>query len=345
MDSNPDPSITLSARTIDGLKEIDEVEWDRCAGSVNPFVSYAFLNALEESGSCCDQTGWLPQHLLLEDSNGTLLGAMPMYLKNHSYGEYVFDHSWAHAFEQAGGRYYPKLQASIPFTPATGPRLLVDDAGEYSSRFREALAEAAKQIAEQSGVSSLHITFATQTDWEMLGAKGYLLRTGEQFHWHNNDYDDFDAFLATLNSRKRKAIKRERRRANETDLVIETFTGDQLKTEHWDAFFRFYIDTGNRKWGSPYLTRSFFEIVNETMADKIALVMCSRDGHYIAGALNFIGEDTLFGRHWGCVEDHDCLHFEACYYRAIDFAIENGLKHVKPVRRDRTSCKEVIYHA
>lgn len=318
----------LTARTIGGLDQIDAAAWDACAGTENPFVGHTFLKALEDSGSCTEETGWLPQHLLLETTGGELVGAMPLYLKSHSYGEYVFDHSWAHAFEQAGGRYYPKLQAAVPFTPATGPRLLAGS-GPHNADHRAALARAAMQIAERLGVSSLHVTFPTESDWAVMGAQGYLQRTGEQFHWYNDDYRTFDDFLNALNARKRKTIRRERRKAAETGIAIETLTGDALKPAHWDAFFRFYIDTGSRKWGTPYLTRAFFDIVHETMADRVALIMCSRDGRYIAGALNFIGETTLFGRHWGCVEHHDCLHFEACYYRAIDFAIERGLAVVE----------------
>ena len=319
---------TLTARTISCLSEVDEAEWDACAGTANPFLSYAFLHALEESGSCTAQTGWLPQHLLLEDHNHELVGAMPMYLKGHSQGEYVFDHNWAHAFENAGGRYYPKLQVSVPFTPATGPRLLVSPRQDQE-KTRQLLIRAATQVADKLGVSSLHVTFTTESEWRLMGNNGLLQRTGEQFHWENAGYQNFDEFLSSLTSRKRKSIRKERARAASGDVKIEIFTGDSLQTKHWDAFFHFYTDTGNRKWGTAYLTRAFFDLIHERMSENIALVMCQRGGRYIAGALNFIGADTLFGRHWGCIEDHDCLHFEACYYRAIDFAIERRLKRVE----------------
>ena len=318
----------LSARTVARIAEVDADAWDACAGGDNPFVSHAFLDSLEQSGSCGAETGWLPQHLLLEDSSGKLVGAMPLYLKNHSQGEYVFDHGWADAFERAGGRYYPKLQCSVPFTPATGPRLLVPPGPEADAR-RDSLIAAATQVAERFGVSSLHVTFPTEAEWRRFGAAGFLLRTGEQFHWENRGWADFDEFLASLNARKRKTIRKERARAMATGIEIETLTGDALRPAHWDAFYAFYLDTGDRKWGSPYLTRAFFEEIHHRMADRIALVMCRRDGRYIAGALNLIGADTLYGRNWGCAEHHDCLHFEACYYRAIDFAIARGLKRVE----------------
>ncbi len=318
----------MTARTVDDLGQVQEAAWDACAGSDNPFLSHAFLLALEESGSCAAETGWLPQHVLLEDSDGELLGALPLYLKNHSQGEYVFDHSWAHAFERAGGRYYPKLQASVPFTPVTGPRLLTRP-GPLRERHQLALINAAVQVGERFGVSSLHVTFPTEDEWRLMGECGFLRRTGEQFHWHNDNYERFDDFLRVLTARRRKTIRKERATAVAAGIDIQVLTGSDLKPEHWDAFFRFYTDTGSRKWGSPYLTRSFFDIIHDKMADKVALVMCRRGGRYIAGALNFIGTDTLYGRNWGCIEDHDCLHFEACYYQAIEFAIDHGLKHVE----------------
>ena len=319
---------TVTARTISSLAEVSADEWDACAGTSNPFLLHAFLSSLEESGSCTAETGWLPQHLLLEGNQHKLIGAMPLYVKGHSQGEYVFDHNWAHAYENAGGHYYPKLQASVPFTPATGPRLLVPP-GKSRERNQRILIRAATQVADNLGVSSLHITFPTEREWELMGDNGLLQRTGEQFHWENHGYESFEEFLANLTSRKRKSIRKERARAAANGIKIETLTGDDIKTEHWDAFFQFYTDTGHRKWGTPYLTRSFFDLVHERMRENIALIMCQRDNRYIAGALNFIGADTLFGRHWGCVEEHDCLHFEVCYYRAIDFAIHRGLKHVE----------------
>jgi len=318
----------LSARTVSSLSEVNAGEWNACAGTDNPFLTHAFLHALEESGSCRAETGWLPQHVLLEGKGSALVGAMPMYVKGHSQGEYVFDHNWAHAYENAGGRYYPKLQVSVPFTPATGPRLLVPP-GPGKERNQRLLIQAATQIADKLGVSSLHVTFPTESEWKLMGGTGLLQRTGEQFHWENAGYENFNEFLENLTSRKRKSIRKERARAIAENVKIETLTGTDLKEEHWDAFFAFYTDTANRKWGIPYLTRNFFDLIHHTMKDKIALVMCQRNGRYIAGALNFIGADTLFGRHWGCIEEHDCLHFEACYYRAIDFAIEKGLQHVE----------------
>jgi len=318
----------LSARTVSSLSEVNAGEWNACAGTDNPFLTHAFLHALEESGSCRAETGWLPQHVLIEDKGSALIGAMPMYVKGHSQGEYVFDHNWAHAYENAGGRYYPKLQVSVPFTPATGPRLLVAP-GPEKERNQRLLIQAATKIADKLGVSSLHVTFPTEAEWKLMGGTGLLQRTGEQFHWENAGYENFNEFLENLTSRKRKSIRKERARAIAEDVKIETLTGTDLKREHWDAFFAFYTDTGNRKWGIPYLTRSFFDLIHHSMRDKIALVMCQRNGRYIAGALNFIGADTLYGRHWGCIEEHDCLHFEACYYRAIDFAIERGLQHVE----------------
>ncbi len=320
--------LKLTASTYANISEIGHAAWDRLAGPDHPFLSFAFLDALEDSKSCCADTGWLPQHVVVEDEAGAPIAAMPLYLKNHSRGEYVFDHGWADAYERAGGRYYPKLQCSVPFTPATGPRLLVAPDVEPDLA-RTALLSGAVQVAQRLGVSSLHVTFPTEEEWRLMGDAGFLLRTGEQFHWANNGYADFDEFLSTLNARKRKMIRKERARALGSEIAIDTFTGDDLRPEHWDAFFQFYIDTGSRKWGSPYLTRAFFDRIHHTMADQIALVMCRRDGRYIAGALNFIGSDTLFGRNWGCIEHHDFLHFEACYYRAIDFAIENGLKWVE----------------
>ena len=324
----PADASTLQARTVSNISEIKATEWDSCAGTGNPFVSHTFLHALEESGSCTSQTGWLPQHILLEQTDGDLLGAIPLYLKNHSQGEYVFDHGWAQAFENAGGSYYPKLQASVPFTPATGPRLLVAP-GDRAKEKMLLLLNASVQVAQKYEVSSLHFTFPTSDEWELMGESGFLQRTGEQFHWSNNGYQTFDDFLATLTSRKRKSIKRERKKALDNGIKIEILTGTDLKEEHWDSFYGFYIDTGNKKWGTPYLTRDFFNIIHERMPEKIVLMMCRNNGRYVAGALNFLGKDTLFGRHWGCIEEHDCLHFEVCYYQAIEFAIKNGLSFVE----------------
>ena len=324
----PCPEPRYAARTLTRLGELEAASWDRLDGARNPFVSHAFLDALEESGCCSAETGWLPQHVVVEDAAGALVAAMPLYLKNHSYGEYVFDHGWADAFERAGGCYYPKLQCSAPFTPVTGGRLLTAP-GQDPAHARRLLISAAVQIAGRIGVSSLHVTFPTEAEWRALGDAGFLRRTGEQFHWRNRGYGCFDDFLATLNSRKRKTIRRERAGVRASGIDIEMLTGDALRPEHWDAFHRFYMDTGRRKWGAPYLNRAFFGLLHERLADRVALAMCRRDGRYIAGALNLIGDNALFGRHWGCIERHDFLHFEACYYRAIDFAIERGLEWVE----------------
>ncbi len=325
---------SYTVKACAGIDEIGQQRWDACAnpsGSAiphDPFVSYAFLSALEESGSATGQTGWAPYHLALEHESDGLVGVVPMYLKSHSQGEYVFDYSWADAFERAGGRYYPKLQVSVPFTPATGRRLLVrTDTGDPD--LEKYLLSGMMQVAEQMEVSSVHITFATNAQWQQMGELGFLQRTHNQFHWQNEGYKSFDDFLAALSSKKRKNIRRERRGASESGIEIERLTGEDIEERHWDDFYRFYMDTGSRKWGTPYLTRQFFSIIGETMADDVLLVMCKRDGRYVAGAINFIGGDCLFGRNWGCIEHHPFLHFEVCYYQAIEFAIERGLARVE----------------
>jgi predicted N-acyltransferase len=314
------------------LSAIPAQDWDACANPPgqphNPFVRHAFLSALEQSGSATADTGWLGQHLQLRDANGATLAVMPCYLKNHSQGEYVFDYGWADAIHRAGGRYYPKLQVSIPFTPASGPRVLTA-ARENSSAVRAAMGNAAQQLCDKLGASSVHMTFLKQDEYDDFGAQGWLQRNDTQFHWHNDGFSSFDQFLGALSSRKRKNIRKERKAVHEAGLEILPLTGSDITEEHWDHFFRFYIDTGGRKWGSPYLTRDFFSLVGETMAEDILLVMVRNQGRWIAGAINFIGGDTLYGRNWGCVEYHDCLHFEACYYQAIDFAIGRGLKTVE----------------
>ncbi|MCX2723115.1 GNAT family N-acetyltransferase [Roseibium salinum] len=295
----------------------------------NPFLSHAFLEALERAGCATSSTGWLPRHMLLEDRAGTVLGAVPAYLKSHSQGEYVFDHGWADAFYRAGGEYYPKLQISVPFTPATGRRFLTGP-GVNREAGLQALAAGLVQVCQRTGASSVHATFLTKAEWDTLGELGYLRRTDQQFHWENSGYDSFDGFLANLASRKRKAIKKERREALSAEgIEVEWVTGSDLTEAHWDTFFTFYMDTGSRKWGRPYLNRKFFSLINERLADRTLLVLAKRNGRYIAGALNFIGSETLFGRHWGCTEHHPFLHFELCYYQAIDFAIARGLKRVE----------------
>jgi len=315
-------------RLCTDITAIDAAAWDACAGTANPFLSHAFLAALERSGAVAAETGWAPHHLLLEDPEGRLAGAVPAYLKGHSFGEYVFDHGWAHAYERAGGDYYPKLQACVPFTPATGPRLLVRPDRPYEETAR-LLALGMMEAVRQMGLSSVHVTFPLRQDWELLGQAGFLQRTGEQFHWENPGYVDFDAFLAALSSRKRKAIRKERREAQASDIEILRLTGADLAEAHWDAFYAFYMDTGHRKWGRPYLNRAFFSELHRTMADRVLLVMARRGGRWIAGALNLIGEEVLYGRNWGCIEHHRFLHFECCYYQAMDFAIEHGLKRVE----------------
>jgi predicted N-acyltransferase len=321
------------ARIVQSISEIDARAWNACANpgapiADNPFLEHAFLDALEKSGSATARTGWQPFHLVLEDAAGEILGVVPMYLKGHSRGEYVFDHAWADAWHRAGGSYYPKLQVSVPFTPATGRRLLArpdDDARDTEQQ----LAAGCMEVARQTKVSSLHLTFLPEAQWRMLGDMGLLLRIDQQFHWHNHGYSSFDEFLASLTSKKRKNLNRERREIAESDIEIDWLTGSDLREQHWDAFFEFYTDTGSRKWGSPYLTRRFFSLVSQAMADRILLILCRRGRRYIAGALNFIGSDTLYGRNWGCIEDHRFLHFETCYYQAIDFAISRGLAHVE----------------
>jgi len=313
-------------RVVERLEEVPAASWDACAGDDNPFLSHAFLEALESSGSATAETGWLPQHILVEDRAGRLLGAVPLYLKSHSYGEYVFDHGWAAAYERAGGRYYPKLQAAVPFTPVTGPRLLRRPGTPAS--LRETLITALVEVARAHKVSSLHVTFPIREEWEALGEAGFLQRHGQQFHWENRGYASFDDFLAALNARKRKQIRRERRDAVE-GLEIETLTGAALEPAHWDAFYRFYCATSDRKWGGGYLTRGFFDLLHRRLADRVVLMMAKKNGRYVAGALNLRGRDTLYGRNWGCVGDFPFLHFELCYYRALDFAIEHGLARVE----------------
>src|SRR5437588_6957574 len=334
--------ITLEA--VPSVSDIAAEDWDACANppvlstvaadscgnsrpAYNPFISHAFFSALEASGSATTRTGWAPRHLIAK-IGGTVAGIVPCYLKSHSQGEYVFDRGWADAYERAGGRYYPKLQASVPFTPATGPRLLVR-AGVDQDQIATALASGLVALCGVSKASSAHVTFAREAEWELLAQHGFLQRTDQQFHWHNHAFGSFDDFLATLNSRHRKAIKRERREAVAAGITIHSLTGSDITEDAWDAFFAFYMETGSRKWGRPYLTRSFFSLVGETMADDALLVMARRNGRWIAGAINFIGSDTLFGRNWGAIEHHPFLHFEVCYYQAIDFAIQRGLKIVE----------------
>jgi uncharacterized protein len=294
----------------------------------NPFVSHEFLSSLEASGSVGGRTGWQPRHLLAEDADGALLGAAPCYVKTHSRGEYVFDHGWAEAFERAGGDYYPKLQVAVPFTPVTGPRLLARP-GPAAGAVRDGLADALVELTSSNELSSAHVTFLTEPEWRTLGSRNFLQRTDQQFHWENGGYGSFDDFLMALASRKRKTIRRERKEALSPGIEVCWLTGSDLTEAIWDAFFAFYMETGSRKWGRPYLTREFFSIVGETMRERILLVMARRAGRWIAGAINFIGLDTLYGRNWGAIEHHPFLHFELCYYQAIDYAIAHGLRRVE----------------
>lgn len=319
-------------RVESNIGSIDEEAWDRCANpdpeKYNPFISHAFLKSLEDSECVSAETGWYPQHLVLDDGEGDVLGCVPCYLKSHSQGEYVFDHGWAEAFHAAGGQYYPKLQAAVPFTPVTGRRLLIPDCPDCVER-QSLLASASIQLTERLKASSFHMTFSTEEEWALLGRLGFLQRTDQQFHWANEDYGTFDDFLSSLTSRKRKTLKKERRDALANDIGIEWITGSDITEFHWDVFFDFYMDTGARKWGTPYLNREFLKLAGQRLGDHILLIMCTRGDRYIAGALNFIGGDTLYGRYWGCSEDHRFLHFETCYYQAIDYAIAHGLKSVE----------------
>ena len=331
----------LRLRVIAAIDQIPAQAWGSCANpaaedvkvksqeqTYNPFISHEFLNALEASASATARAGWQPQHLLAERADGTLAGAAPCYLKSHSRGEYVFDRGWAEAYERAGGDYYPKLQVSVPFTPATGRRLLVRP-GPDAEATRAALTAGLLELCRRHEASSVHVTFMPEPDCAYLASQGFLRRTDQQFHWVNAGYASFDAFLEALASRKRKTIKRERRDALENGISVHWLTGSDLTEEAWDAFFNFYMETGSRKWGRPYLTREFYSLVGQSMAGRIVLIMAKRAGRWIAGAINFIGSDTLYGRHWGAIEHHPFLHFEVCYYQAIEFAIARKLGRVE----------------
>ena len=341
--------MAVKIRTVPSLSEIPAGDWDRCAlwagpeapdqasrsvgsrakvDTSNPFISHAFLLALEQSGSVGARTGWTTAHLVAENDAGEIVGVAPTYLKSHSQGEYVFDHSWADAFQRAGGRYYPKLQVAAPFTPATGRRLLAAP-GERAIEVEHALRQGILALRDQMNASSAHVTFQPEAEWSRMSPEHWLPRVDVQYHWFNRGYASYDDFLAALASRKRKNLKRERRDALAAGITIHRLTGSDLTEAVWDDFFAFYMDTGSRKWGRPYLTRQFFSLVGHSMPDKIVLVMARREGRYIAGAINFCGADTLYGRNWGCREDHPFLHFEVCYHQAIDHAIERGLQRVE----------------
>jgi predicted N-acyltransferase len=322
----PADADALQVKLVQGIGQIDSGTWDTCVGPDQPFLRHAFLSALEDSGSASQRTGWVPLHLVAE-SGGELIGCAPMYLKSHSYGEYVFDWGWANAYERAGGTYYPKLQVAVPFTPVPGPRLLVTPGGDGTAR--STLAHGLVSAAEQLGVSSLHVTFCREHEWHELGAAGLLKRQGVQYHWHNRGYRDFDDFLASLKHGRRKTIRKERERVREQGLSLEVLTGDALTPEIWDVFYPFYRSTVDKRWGGAYLSKRFFARLGETMPEQVALVLARHQGRYVAGALNLIGEDTLYGRVWGCRRQFEFLHFEACYYQAIEFAIERGLARVE----------------
>ncbi len=313
------------------ISEIGRGAWDLCASASdyadNPFISFDFLDALEEAECAVERTGWGPAHILLKDETGEPAAVMPLYIKSHSRGEYVFDHAWAEAYQRAGGRYYPKLQSCAPFSPVTGPRLLVRP-GVNREAAQKLLIGGALTLCERLGASGVNITFPTQAEWRLLGDEGLLQRQDQQFHWFNDGYADFEAFLAALSSNRRKTIRRERRDALAAVEVV-ALTGAELTEDHWDAFYGFYTDTGERKWGQPYLNRRFFSMLGERMADKVLLLLARKDGRWVAGALNLIGGDCLYGRHWGCSEDIAFLHFELCYYQAIEHAIRLRLPRVE----------------
>lgn len=318
----------MKSKIINHINQVPEQDWNDCANinneGINPFCSYGFLSALEESGCATAETGWLPQHVIIEDDLGKTVGVMPLYLKNHSQGEYVFDHSWANAFQHAGGQYYPKLQSSIPFSPVTGPRLLAQ-----ASEVKALLLESAIWHAQKCNVSSLHFTFIGEDEVDTMKHQDLLHREDQQFHWLNDGYRSFEDFLNALSSRKRKNILKERRGAIQNGIEIEIITGDEIKEHHWNYYYDFYLDTSNRKWGRPYLNREFFTLLSEYMPNNVLLILAKREEKYIAGALNLIGEDTLYGRYWGATEHHKFLHFEVCYYQAIEYAIKHKLKKVE----------------
>lgn len=320
--------MSLKLRVHNGVAAVGREAWDAIAQPTgDPFVCYDFLDACEASGSAVPEQGWAARHLSLHDENDRLIGLMPLYMKGHSQGEYVFDHSWADAYQRAGGRYYPKLLGAVPFTPATGPRLLVAE-GADEAQVRDGLLQGAVTLCEQMGLSSVHINFPTEAEWKAMADHNLLPRQDIQYIWRNQGWNSFDDFLGALSTNRRKSIRRERREAQE-GVEIRVLTGDALEEAHWDAFFAFYLDTGSRKWGRPYLTRDYFARIHATMADRVALVMAFMDDEAVAGALNFIGRDALYGRQWGTLIEKPFLHFELCYYQAIEFALKNGLSRVE----------------
>lgn len=324
------PKLDISIHTQ--LSEIPKSDWDSLANPVgerfDPFLSWDFLEALELSGAASPEEGWAPHHLLVRDEESSARAALPLYLKTHSYGEFVFDHAWADAYARVGGNYYPKLLSAVPFTPVTGRRLLYDRSTEGAHLYRDTLLSAAIQIADQNDLSSLHLNFLSEDEYEQLGQIGFLQRTDQQFHFENRGYESFDDFLAELTSQKRKNLRKERAKAVD-GLTIQWLQGDDIQPHHWDVFYAFYIDTGSRKWGSPYLNRETFELIHQRLRDKCLLIFALDGDRPIAGALNLIGSDTLFGRYWGRLEERPFLHFEICYYQAIDYAIKHGLQRVE----------------
>jgi len=316
----------LTLSLLPHIADIPAEDWDACAGGGNPFVSHGFLRAIEESGSAGQRTGWLPQHITLRDSTGALVAVAPAYVKSNSHGEYVFDHGWANAFEQAGGNYYPKFQVAVPFSPVPGPRLLVHPDADIPFT---AVGQALAQVTDALDLSSCHITFCREEEWEALGEAGWLRRLGTQFHWENEGYQTFDDFLAALSSRKRKQLKRERRDAHAAGLTFRTLRGSEITPVQWARFHKFYRNTVDHKWGSAYLTNRFWPMMAENLGDKVVLMLAEQDGEPVAGALNLLGDEALYGRNWGCLTEAPFLHFELCYYQAIDFAIAHGVKRVE----------------
>ena len=325
-DKRPDSIVVENS-----IENIGKKNWNNCANheasSYNPFVSYEFLNALEKSNSVNGDSGWYTSFFVAKDKDDKIIGCTPAYLKNNSSGEYVFDYSWAEAYQRVGRSYYPKLQISIPFTPVSTPKLLTKDLNDIDTKVF--MLQAIEDFCSEHAISSAHLTFLNEKELNTLQNKKWLIRTDQQFHWFNDNYNNFNDFLSDLSSRKRKNIKKERDGANKNGLVIEALNHKEIQEFHWDEFYKFYIDTSMRKWGQPYLNRDFFSLIGQTLSENILLIMVKNNNKYIAGALNFIGGDTIYGRNWGCIEDHKNLHFEVCYYRAIDFAINNKLKKVE----------------
>ena len=319
----------MKCELVSSLADVNRNEWDSLNTSNHPFTSYDFLNSLEMSESVTAKTGWNPQHIIIKNNTGNIIGASPNYLKMHSYGEYIFDHAWANAFENAGGQYYPKLLSAIPFTPATGPRILIDPKNSDNNKIFELIIKMFEVIVQNNNLSSAHINFITDNLNKKLNNEKWIKRKGLQFHWHNRDYNSFDDFLSKLKSSKRKAIRKERRTIMNNNLVIQKVTGNELNNEIWDSFYNFYLNTIDKKWGGAYLTKNFFYLINKTMKNKILLIIAKQNNKIVAGALNFIGSNTLYGRNWGSIVDIPFLHFELCYYQAIEYAIENNIKTVE----------------